>query len=181
MFRAPPGGVTPSLTAHIEGFCNQTSGRKQADSVCFDSYTIVYSVIYDSWSVSRRAIFSPRETSPKPYGQPTLRLSLPGIFARECPDVRYLGSNRRFLQSDSCEKTGGFRLFSPRNLKATCCRLVRTPWRRFHRRGGPSRRPRWRGCTRARRCPPPCALAGASAPRSADHDRVTGQTERFLS
>ena len=31
------------------------------------SYTKVYSVIYDSGSVPRRAIFSPRETSPEVY------------------------------------------------------------------------------------------------------------------
>ena len=45
----------------------------QNRSFDLSSYTEVCWVIYDSGSVPRRAIFSPRETSP--YGQPTLSLS----------------------------------------------------------------------------------------------------------
>ena len=49
------------------------------DEVCiilfFSSYTKVYSVTYDSGSVPRRVIFSPRETSPLVTG-PRRSLSL---------------------------------------------------------------------------------------------------------
>ena len=99
----------------------------------FSSYTQVYSVIYDTGSVPRRAIFSPHETSPTSYHQAEVVRPLSGPFS-----PRRGGCER---QRGSTPRPGT--KFAKETMKSVLKRVFRangSPWGAPHWR----ERPPWR-------------------------------------
>ena len=75
---------------------SRTAGRSAASARAsqlsdHSSYTKVCFVLYDSGAIPRRAIFSPRQTSPTLSLSCPDNTSVPEYFSRSSPDIRVLG------------------------------------------------------------------------------------------